>query len=147
MLHCFRAKPTLLIPGCSAAVQFGDQPRSGGSQTRPEYLGKQGVIAVPLPFVVQGHGEQVRSLDLLQHLGSGRQIGILQQGIAQRATQTIQDGRLQQEGLEGLGLALQDFVGQIVQDKVVAPRKAGNELAQCRPRRGLASRAQPVAGR
>ena len=87
------------------------------------------MIAVPQAFIVEGQGEEVARGELLQHLLAGHRVTGLQNCVAQRGTHARQDGGLQQEDLDGLGLAAQHLVGQVVQDMWVSPRKAGDELS------------------
>src|SRR5207344_2311740 len=79
---------------------------------------------VPLAAVVERDQEQVSPLQR-------RQLGLAAvlagDGIAQRAAQPVQDGGLQQELLYMPGLALQDLLGQEVDDVPVIPGEAVDE--------------------
>ncbi len=84
----------------------------------PQQVGEQAVVAVPAPLVVQGDDEQVGALEMLERLLAGGR-GVEQHGIAQRAAEAIEDGRPQQEGLDGLGLPLEDLLDQVVEHEAV----------------------------
>ena len=60
------------------------------------------VVAIPPAVVVKGNEEQVPSIQGLQH---GLAIFLAGQGIAQRAAQPAQDGGLEQEAADIVGLA------------------------------------------
>ena len=51
-----------LVPLAGALVQQRNQVRLLGEQARPQHVGEQVVVAVPLPPVVQGDEEQVGAL-------------------------------------------------------------------------------------
>jgi hypothetical protein len=61
-----------------------------------------------VPVVVQGDEEQVGAFEMFQSCPSGAD-GIAQDGITQRATQLVENGRAQQERLNALRLPLQDL--------------------------------------
>src|SRR5687768_13430386 len=84
------------------------------------------VIAVPAPLVVQGNDEQVGTVELLEGClpGSG---GVAQHGIAEGATQAVEDRRAQQERLESFGLLLQDFFKEVIHDEMVAAGEGFDE--------------------
>ncbi len=48
-------------------------------------------------------------------------------GITERAAEPIEDGRPQQEGLDGFGLPLEDFFDQVVEHEVVAAGERRDE--------------------
>ena len=82
------------------------------------------MVAIPLAAVIQRDQEQVSALQR-------RQLGLATvlagDGIAQRAAQPVQDGGLQEEVLDMLGLALQDLLGQEVDDVPVIAGEAVDE--------------------
>ena len=84
------------------------------------------VVAVPLAPVVEGNQEQVSSVEGLEH-GLAAVLG--GDGLAQRAMQSAQDGGVQQEGAKMVGLALQDFLGQVVDDVAVVPGESRDEAS------------------
>jgi hypothetical protein len=71
-------------------------------------------------------------------------------GVAQRAAQPIQDRGLQQELVDMLGLALQDLLGQVVDDVAVVPGEAGDEagdvVSSPHRQRGQLERGDPAFG-
>ena len=95
-------------------------------QPLPQQLGEEMVIAVPAPLVVQGDDEQVGVLEVLQGLLPGG-CGVGHHGITERAAEPIEDGRAQQEGLDGLGLPLEDLLEQVVEHEMVAAGERRDE--------------------
>ena len=93
-------------------------------QARVQDVGEELVIAIPPAAVIKRDQEQVLPLQR-------RQLGLTAvlagNGIAQRAAQPVQDGGLQQEVLDMLGLALQDLLGQEIDDVPVIPGEAVDE--------------------
>ena len=84
------------------------------------------VIAVPLPFVIQGDEKQVLAFQLHQHLVAA---GLSTQDcVAEGAGKPVQDGRLQQKRLHLLRLAAKHLIGQVVNDIVVAAAESVDEL-------------------
>ena len=75
-------------------------------QAVAQQLGKEMMIAIPLPFFIQRHQEKVRALYIIEQLLT---IAIPQQGIAKRGAQAIQDRGLQEKGLHRRRLLLQYF--------------------------------------
>ena len=98
-------------------MQAGHLIRLRFHQVRLQNLGEEVMIAIPLALVVERDDKQVAALQGLQHSSA---IFLFGDGIAQRATQPIENGGLQQETADTLGLALQNFFDQIVQHKTVA---------------------------
>ena len=118
-------------------------------QPLPQQLGEEMVIAVPAPLVVQGDDEQVGSLEILQGLLAGGR-GVEQHGITERAAEPIEDGRPQQEGLDGFGLPLEDLLDQVVEHEVVAAGErrdeAGDVVAALQRDRGQLQAGDPALG-
>src|SRR6266487_1800058 len=85
--YCFAAQLSLLEPLTGPAVQLRNQDRLCLPQTGAQHLGKQVMVAIPLPFIVKGNQEQVAPLDLRQP-----RLAIVSaaHGIAQGATEPIQ---------------------------------------------------------
>ena len=111
----------LLVPVARPPVQLGDVVGLLVQQARPQHVGEEMVIAIPLAAVVERDQEQVPSLQRLQH---GLAAVLAGDGIAQWAAQPVQDGGLQQEAADILGLALQDLLDQVVDDVAVVPGEA-----------------------
>src|SRR5258708_14550402 len=57
-------------------------------QVMVQRLGKESMIAIPLPLTIQGHDKEIGLLKPLQHLLAVR---LLNDGITERATQLLQD--------------------------------------------------------
>ena len=61
-----------LVPLAGALVQQRHLVRLLAEQARPQHVGEQVVVAVPLPPVVQGDEEEVGALEGDEHLGCRR---------------------------------------------------------------------------
>src|SRR5436189_5790493 len=99
MLDSFNPWAMVFIPEAGTTVHFGHIPlpiscRRGASlmQSLSQQISEEMVIAVPTPLVVQGDEEQVGVFDILEGCLPGTR-GVQQNGITQRATQTIEDRR------------------------------------------------------
>ena len=92
--HSVVGQRMLLVPGGGASMQLREPRRLLLLQARAQEVGKQMVVAPPAPHLVHRHKEQVRSLDLLQHLLA---VAAACDGVAERPRQPLQDRRLQQE--------------------------------------------------
>ena len=93
-------------------------------QALAQQIGKEMMIAVPAPLVVQRHDEQVGVFDIRQDFFAGTR-GREQNGITQRAAQALKNRCAQQKSLDAFGLLLQHFFNQVVQHEMVA---AGERL-------------------
>jgi hypothetical protein len=96
------------------------------SQQVAQKVGKEVVVPIPAMLVVQRNDEQVAALQVSQR---GHPVALTGEGIAQRATQAIQDGSSHQEAPHRLGLASHHLFGQILRHIMVAAVKGGDELA------------------
>ena len=116
----------VLEPGAGPPVQLGDPTRLLPEQLRAEHVGEQVVVAVPLPVVVERDEEQVGPLERDQ---PRRPPGLAGDGIAQRAGEPLEDGRLQQEVAHVGGLAREDLLGEVVHDEAVVAGEPGDDRA------------------
>ena len=91
---------------------------------RLQNVREEAVIAVPLANVVERDDEQISVFERLEHCFA---VVPLRHGITQRAVQSFQDGRRQQERPYVIGLTLQHLVDQVVDDVPVVAREAGDE--------------------
>src|SRR6266567_9627559 len=112
-----------------------------------QHVSEEIVVAIPPAAVVKRDQEQVPSIQRLQH---GLAATLPGDGIAQWTAQSAEDGGLQQEGLDVIGLTLQNFLNQVVDDVAVIPREAGNKAGDVvsplhRERRQL-ERGDPALG-
>ena len=114
----------LLVPLARPPVQARNVVGLLVQQVRVQDVGEELVIAIPPAAVIERDQEQVPPLQRRQR---GLATALAGDGIAQRAAQPVQDGGLQQELLDMLGLALQDLLGQVVDDVPVVPGEAGDE--------------------
>ena len=109
-----------LVPLAGPPVQLGHQISHLSLQSLAQDVGKEMMIAIPAPLLVQGHKEQVGCLECFEYLLALRSLG---DRIAQRAGQPVEDGRLQQKCLDLLGLPDEDFFGQVVEHVALAAAK------------------------
>ena len=98
-------------------------------QMRPQHLGEEVVVAVPAAPVVQRHDEHVAPFQRLQLCAASPLPG---DGVAQRATQPLEDGGMQQEVAHRCGLMPEDLRDQIVQHETVVPGERPDEPANIR---------------
>jgi hypothetical protein len=112
------------------------------------------LIAVPAAFLVQRYHKEVRAVQILQYFltgnggtrrrgsGSGRRLVLaapllpnfpVQNGIAQRGGQTVQDGGPKQESLHAGWLSLEDFFHKVVKDMPVATREGVHKTGRVIP--------------
>ena len=114
----------LLVPHARAPVQARNVVGLLVPQVRLQDVREELVIAIPPAAVIKRNQEQVLSLQRHQ---LGLAAVLTGDGIAQRAGQPVQDGGLQQEVADMLGLALQDLLGEVVDDVPVIPGEAVDE--------------------
>ena len=88
------------------------------------------VIAVPAALIVQGNQEEVGLFELNQ---AGLALAAIGDRVAQRAGQAIEDGRLEEKRCYVRRLAVQHFLDEVVEDKAIAARKAGDEAGDVAP--------------
>ena len=93
-------------------------------QAGAEQIGEQAVVTPPAARLIERQQEQPGLLHLLEQGLAARAAG---DGVAQPAAEPFQHRRLQQERLQLLGLALQYFLAQVVQDIAVAAGERGHE--------------------
>ena len=93
-------------------MQLGEQLRKLGFQALPEDVREEMVIAIPAPFVVQRDDEEVHPFQVFQRCLPIDRSGRVDDGLAERPAQAVQDRGLQQEGAHRLGLSFQHFLGR-----------------------------------
>lgn len=146
MLHRFVHVAGRGKPVAGALVQHRDQVGLTGSETLAQQVIEQVVIAVPAALIVQRHHEEVVLFEPLQHRLHDTWRGLLvEQRAAKRRAQTIQDRGARQKVLHVGRLAVEDLLGEIVEDMTMAARKRVDEalrigLALQRERRHLQAR-------
>ena len=86
------AEPLLLVPRARAPMQRGYLIGLLRPQMRREHVGKEVVIAIPVALVIQRHDKEVAALQGLQQRAAFLLAG---DGIAQRATQPVENGGLE----------------------------------------------------
>ena len=114
----------VLVPVAGAPVQHRDQVGVLAEHAGAEHVGEQVVVAGPLPLVVEGDNEEVGSIETLEHHAA---VGPSRDGVAQRSGEPVEDGGVQQELADVLGLVLQHLVEQVVQDEAVAAGERADE--------------------
>ncbi len=93
-------------------------------QAGAEQTGEQVVVAPPAAYLIQRDQEQARPLGLLEQRLAALAAG---DGVAQRAAEPLEHRGFQQERAHLLALALQHFLGQVVQDVAVAAGERRHE--------------------
>ena len=93
-------------------------------QARPQHVGEEVVVAVPLPPVVQGDDEEVGALQCREHAAPVVAAG---DGVTQRPGEPVENRRVQQEAANRIGLVLQHLLDQVVDDVPVVPGEPGDE--------------------
>ncbi len=98
--------------------------------TVAQQIGKQMVVAVPLPLVVQGDQEHV---GVEQPFQQGMAVCAPGDRVAQITAQPVQDRRLQQEMLDLFRLPVEHFFGEVAQNEPVAAAQGGDETGWVGP--------------
>ena len=95
-----------------------------------QQVGKQVMVSIPLPFVIQGYQKQVGAQQSFQH-----EMTVCTSGhrVAQITVQLVQDRRLQQETLHVIRLPAEDLLGQIAQYVAVTTTEGGDEAGWVGP--------------
>jgi hypothetical protein len=84
----FLGQVVALVPLARALVQQRDLVRLLAEHPRPEHIGEQVVVAVPLPPVVQSHDEQVGAFERHEHVAAVVAAG---DGVTQRPSQPVEN--------------------------------------------------------
>ena len=136
-----------LVPLAGALVQQRDLLRLLAEQARPQHVGEQVVVAVPLPPIVQRDDEQVGALQGRDHLAAVVAAG---DGVTQRSGEPVENRRLQQEAANRIRLMRQHLLDQIVDEVPVVAGEPGDEaarvLAALQGERGELQRGDPPLG-
>jgi hypothetical protein len=93
-------------------------------EARPQRVGEQVVVAIPPALVVKGDQEEVAAIQPLQDCPTITASG---DGIAKGSRQPVEDGCLEQEGPNVLGLAREHLVGEVVDDVTIVAREGRDE--------------------
>ena len=93
-------------------------------ETCIQRFGEQVMVAVPPPLVVERDNEEVLPLERLEHPLT---VGPSGQGITQLTGQLVENAGVEQELPHVVGLAVQDFFDQVVEDEAVAPGEGVDE--------------------
>jgi hypothetical protein len=105
-------------------VQLGHPLGVLVKEVRGQDVGEQVVVPVPLPLVVERDEEEVGALERHQGRLSARPPG---DGVTERAGESLEDRRLEEELANVRGLACQDLLAEIDHDVAVVPREPGDE--------------------
>ena len=119
-----------LVPVARPPVQRRDLVGLLVQQARTQHVGEEVVVAVPPAAVVERDQEQVPPVQRLQH---GPATAVAGDGITQRTAEPVQDGGLQKEALDRVGLPLQHLLDQVVDDVPRVSCEAGDEAADVVP--------------
>ena len=107
-------------------MEVEDAVRLLAHEARPEDIREQVVVSVPLAPSVERDHEEIPPIEDLEHALAAVQS---RDRIAQRAGQPIEDARPQEEPADILGLALQDLLGEVVDDEAIVSSEARDEGA------------------
>ncbi len=118
------------VPGARPAVQAGLDAGLGPVQLGPQHVGEQAVIAEALGGAIERHEREVGAQQVREHV---RAAGSLQQRVAQRRGQHVEDRRPPDEQPLVRGEAREHLVAQVLGDEPVA----APEARERRPRHGL----------
>jgi hypothetical protein len=138
-------------------VEVGDLVGPSVEEVRGQDLREQVVVAVPAAGAVQRDEEQVGAVQVLEHVLAG---GVAGDGLAQRATQPVEDGGLEQEGANLRRLSAEHLFGQVVHDVAVVagegvderdgvgtpPKRERRQLQGCDPALGARLQCCDVVG-
>ena len=103
MPHRVLGQIVAFVPFAGATVKHGGTFGDGAQQSRPQHVGEEVVIAVPLTPVVEGNDEEIRSLQHHEHRATTVMRG---DRIAQRTAEAVEDRGLKEEVAHIVGLAL-----------------------------------------
>jgi hypothetical protein len=124
------AEPVRRVPLAGAAMPSSNRARLLRQGVRSQHVGKEVVVAVPDPLVVQPHHEQVAAFQRVEQPGAILPAG---DGVAQRPTQAIEHGGLQQERPHRFRLPRQHLLDEVVHDVAIVAGEgldeAGNVIA------------------
>src|SRR5215469_14726429 len=110
----------LLVPGTGTTMYVGNQSGFYLPEVTTQDFGKQVVVAVPAPLIVQGDYKQVRLLERFQHDLAPL---LLCHRIAERSAEALQDAGVQQKLLHRRRLPCEHFFGEVVQHKAMTAAK------------------------
>ncbi len=111
-------------PGAGPPVQVGDGVRRQALELADEQAAEQVVVAEPAPLAVERDHEQVRALELEQHL---RAVAALGDRVGQRAAEAFEDRRAHQQLPHLARLAQDDSVPEVVDEVAVVDRQVLEE--------------------
>ena len=119
----------LLAPGAGAPVQQRHEVGLLGQQARPQHVGEQLVVAVPLATVVERHEEEVGAVEVVQHPGC---VVGADDGVAQGAAEPVEHRRAQQEVTHRRRLVGEHLLDEVVDDVAVVTGEPGDEARDVR---------------
>lgn len=113
------------VPTAGAAVELGHLVGALAAQVCAQHVSEEVVVAEPPAMLVERDHEEVFALQQLEHrLPSTRFAG---HRLAQRCGETLEDGGVEQEAADGVGLPGQDLVDEVVDDETVVPGEPVDE--------------------
>ena len=115
------------IPAGRPAMELTNLIRVTALQFNAQKVGEEPVIAKPLPAGIQRHEEEIFPFQELQHLLPTRG---LDDGVAERPAEAIQNAGLQQEATGLVGQMNEDVFTQVIGDEAMpAADDEGTHLA------------------
>src|SRR5918996_1548156 len=124
VVHRLGGRSLVPVPSRGASVKGRCEARLSQLQLVPEELGEQAVIAVPLAFRVERDEEEVRALDVLEDRCRALAVD---DRVAKRTAEALEDRRAQEEVPDLLGLAVEHLRAEVVDDVTLVARKRLDE--------------------
>jgi len=107
-------------------VELWDHVGFGAAELVEQQVAEEVVVAVPLTGGVEGLQEEVRALQFLEQAVRADRVD---DGVAQRARQPVEDRRVQEEAPNVFGLTVEYLGAQIVDDVAVVAGERRDEAA------------------
>ena len=101
---------------------------SFGCQPRPQRVGEQVVIAIPLPLLIEWNDEYVAAIEGLKRCAAVVSSG---EPVAKLPLQLVQHRGGDQELAGLLALASEHLLDEVVQNKSMATTERINKIAHC----------------
>src|SRR5262249_24264954 len=124
VMHRFNEEFLLLVPGAGTTMQVRQEFRLGLEQAASEHLGKQVMIAIPPPLLVQRDHKEIRPFKGLEPRLASRVFG---HSLAERGAEALEDRGAQQKRLDRCRLPGENLFGEIIQREAVAAGKGSEE--------------------
>ena len=139
LLHGFVEQALGIEPAARPQVQAGDGHHGVNGRATAQQVGKQMVVAEPVPLLVERHQEHLVGQQVTQDLGTV--VGFAHR-VAQFAAKALLGRGVVEKGLDLGGQAIDDFFEQVVADQAFT---AVQGRWQCRAIASFRGREQPEA--